>query len=143
MFQIYLCMVCFIARIPLGILGICFWNWVYCIFWRFCVWLYVWRYLLIAFVYIIDFLTWSCRSSNNNFDQYFDIVVFLPRISCRFLFRMNAIIESSVKLCSKSLFIFNRSQCLFTALFMSVLVLAEFCLMLLNFSGLVDKPFQS
>ena len=74
--QIYLCIVCCITHIPWGILGICFCNWVYCIFWRFCVWLYFWRCLLIALVYNIYCLTWSCRASNNHFDKYFDVVVF-------------------------------------------------------------------
>ena len=76
MFQIYKCIVCCITHILLDILGFCFCNWVYCIFWGFCVWLYFWRCLLIALVYSLSCFTWSCRSSSNNFDQYFDTVVF-------------------------------------------------------------------
>ena len=46
-------------------------------------------------------------------------IVFLPRISCRFQFCLKAIIGGSVKIPSKSKFIFTIFKCLFTALFMS------------------------
>ena len=130
MFQIYLCVVCYTTHIPLGILGICFCNWVYCISSRFCVWLYFWRCLLIALVCSIGCITWMYNLQLQGFEwPFWSIfwqscflllkIVFLLRISYKFLFRRKTILRGSIKTSSKSLFIFNIFQCLFTVLFIS------------------------
>ena len=88
--------------------------------------LYIFKVLVDSLVYGRSCLTWSCRASKNHFDQSFDIVVsfllltivFLPIISCRYLFRLKAVVGGFVKTSLKSLFTFNKSQCLFTAFFM-------------------------
>ena len=59
--------------------------------------------LLIALVYNISCLTWRCRASDNHSINILTwlflllTIVFLPRISCRFLFRLKAIIGGFCK----------------------------------------------
>ena len=79
---------------------------------------------MVSLVYSIDCLKWSYRGWNNHFDQC--VVFYCWQLSfCReylagFCFAWREVlIGSSVKACSKSLFIFYISQCFFTAVFMS------------------------
>ena len=142
MFKIYKCIVCCIAHIPLDILGFCFCNWVYCIFWGFCVWLYFWRCLLIALVYSLSCFTWSCRASSNNFDQYFGTVVFYcgRLFSCQeypagfFFFEICLFFNISHMLIYLLLFLCHEE-------YGCMEVLVEFYLFP-GFSGVVDAPFE-